>query len=236
MLYIYIYIYIYSIILHVEEVFMINKDSIIKKLGFDGLISTSLIDNFYIITEKKGDRKELYGSNEGMAWYVLKGKVKITCYFKEDDKEFFWELEEGEWFGIEDVILENHAEYDVEAYTDVSVVLVPLRKILNNYSSGKILKKIMRDMAASARIREIKAATRIGYGNEKFFLKYLEKNDFILKYNNTKELSEILNMNQRTLQRTLKKLTEKEIITRETKIIKVPDIQVYEEYMKTLTD
>ena len=214
---------------------MITKEGILKKLEFDEFITTPLMDDFDVITSKKGDRRELYGQNKGVAWYIIKGRVKIICYF-EDGKELFWEVEEGEWFGIEDVVLGTYAKYDAEAYTDVLVVEVPMKKILDKHSSEKILKRVMRDMAASVRIRGIKAATKLSCGNEEFFLKYLEKNDFILEYNNIKELSEILNIRLRTFQRILKKLTEKGIIAKNEKIIKVPDIQTYKEYMETFID
>ena len=147
---------------------MITKEDLLKKLEFDEFISTPLMDDFDVVTSKKGDRRELYGQNKGVAWYLIKGRVKIICYF-EDDKEVFWEVEEGEWFGIEDVVLGTYAEYDAEAYTDALVLEVPMKKILDEYSSEKILKKIMRDMAASVKIRTMKAATKISYGNEDFF-------------------------------------------------------------------
>ena len=67
-------------------------------------------------------------------------------------------------------------------------------------------------------------------------LRGIEKNNFILKYSSINELSKILNIKQRTFQRILKNLTEEGVITNNDKIIKVPDIQAYEEYMETFTD
>ena len=39
---------------------MITKEDLLKKLEFDEFISTPLMDDFNVVTSKKGDRRELW--------------------------------------------------------------------------------------------------------------------------------------------------------------------------------
>lgn len=68
-----------------------------------------------------------------------------------------------------------------------------------------------------------------------FFLKYLERNDFDISYNNLRELSDILNINNRTFQRILKKLVEKGIVCKTRGRIEAKNIEVYRKYIAVLS-
>lgn len=214
---------------------MHTKEEALRDVGLEEIIETSLMEGVHIIEGKTGDDGNLYGYTKGGAWYILRGRVKITSYF-EDGSDFFWEYEEGEWFGMESAVLKAQVQYDAEAYSDVVVLEIPLREIFENENtSKKLLKRIIEIMAISTERREEKAVIRMGYGDEIYFLKYLERNNFDISYNNLRELSDILNINNRTFQRILKKLLEKGIICKARGRIGIKEVDVYRRYLETLS-
>lgn len=214
---------------------MFTMEEALKNLGLEEIIGTPLMEGVRIIEVEAGYEGNLYGYIKGSAWCILKGKVKVTSYF-EDGSDFFWELEEGEWFGMKSAILKTQVKYDVEAYSDVSVLEIPLRELLERKdASRKMLRRIIEIMALKAESREEKAAMRIGYGSERYFLKYLERNDFDISYNNLRELSDILNINNRTFQRILKKLEERKVICKTRGRIEIKSIDAYNSYLEEIS-
>ncbi len=214
---------------------MYTREEALRNVGLEEIIETPLMERVHIIEAKIGDNGNLYGYTKGGAWCILKGRVKIISYF-EDGNDFFWEYEEGEWFGVESAVLKTQVQYDVEAYSDVVVLEIPLREVIERKeTSKKLLRRILEIMAHSTEKREGKAVIRMGYGDEIYFLKYLERNDFHISYSNLRELSEILNINNRTFQRILKKLVEKEIICKSRGRIEVKRMDKYRNYLDELS-
>ena len=214
---------------------MYTREEALKNIGMEELIETPLMEGVHIIEAKTGDNENLYGYAEGGAWCILKGRVKVISYF-EDGSDFFWEHEEGEWFGIESAVLKTQVQYDVEAYSDVVVLEIPLRQIMESKeTSKKMLRRIIEIMALSTERREEKAVVRMGYGDEVYFLKYLERNNFDINYNNLRELSDILNINNRTFQRILKKMVEKGIICKARGRIELKSMENYRRYIADLS-
>jgi len=215
---------------------MIDKKSILKKMNLEELIDLPLFEEVKVMRVKSGDDGEIYGYRSGKAWYILKGRVKLTTYF-EDGREFFWESSEGEWVGIPDSILGTEVEYDAHAYTDAIVIELPFRKMIEGeYSSPTLLRKVIRIMADMIKKNEEAALIRLGYGDEKYFLKYLERNNYILRYKTLADLSELLNINMRTFQRILKRLVEKNIVIKKRGCIEVEDIKRYRSYIEDLSE
>lgn len=218
---------------------MTDKDKIyeiLKKLGLEELKDTRYMDKVQIIQGETGFVAELYGYNEGDAWYIIEGSIKIISYL-EDGREFYWELVEGDCLGIADAILGTYAEYDIEIFKDVVVLQLPLRDIVEGGEvSMDTMRSILHMVARSSKHTGKIAFSRMGYSDELFFLKHLERNDYILTFKNLKGLSELLNINLRTFQRLLKKLVQKDIIFKERGCIKVADLTKYQEYLKELSE
>ncbi len=214
---------------------MFNKEKILKDIGLGDLIENPLIKNVSIIKVKRGNRGDLYGYTKGMAWYILSGNVEMTSYY-EDDCDSSWDLKKGDWFGIANAVLKTPIKYEAEAYSDVVVLEVPINQILESEATSKtLLKKVVEILAFSVEKREERVAIRVGYGDELFFLKYLERNDFIINYPNLNKLSNILNINSRTFQRILKKLEESDIIYKTRGRIEVKKMAAYRKHLKDLS-
>jgi len=186
----------------------------------------------HIIKGDIEDEEKLYGHTEGLAWHILKGKVKMISYF-EDGREFFWELEEGEWFGMEDAVLKSEIQCDVDSYSEAVILEIPLAEIMESEkTSKKLLKKIIEIMSFSTKAREEKGALRIGYRDDLYFLKYLERHNFGINYNSLRELSEVLNINSRTFQRILKRLSCKGILQKTKSRIMVNNMDAFIRYLE----
>lgn len=211
---------------------MFIKEEVLKGLGLEELIETPLMKDIHIIKGDAGERKKLYKCIEGRAWYVLKGRVKMVSFF-EDGREFFWELEDGEWFGIEDAVLKSEGHCDVDSYSEAVILEIPVEKIIEGEMTSKdMLKRIIHIMSLSTKSREEKNALRIGYRDELYFLKYLERRNFNINYSNVKELSETLNINRRTFQRILRRLSCKGILQKTKSKITVDNMEAFIRYLE----
>ncbi len=208
------------------------REEVIKNIGLEEIIGTPLMESVYILKGNTMEDGKLHRYIEGRAWYILRGKVKIISYF-EDGRDFFWELEEGEWFGIENAVLKSEVYSDIDSYSEAVVLEVPLGEIIESEkTSKKLLKKIIQIMSLSAKHREEKGALRIGYNDELYFLKYLEKHNFGISYNSIKDLSEVLNINRRTFQRILKRLSCKGILQKTKNRIMVDNMEAFTRYLE----
>lgn len=141
---------------------MFTREKLLKDVGLEELIETPLMEGVHIVKADTGADGNLYGYAKGGAWYILRGRVKITSYF-EDGRDFFWELGEGEWFGMESAVLKTQVQYDVEAYSDVVVLEIPLRQIVEGEeTSKKMLRRIVEIMALSTERRRLLYVSAMG--------------------------------------------------------------------------
>ncbi|UUV17257.1 hypothetical protein NRK67_00005 [Fusobacteria bacterium ZRK30] len=115
-------------------------------------------------------------------------------------------------------------DVDVIVKEDSIIAYLPLEKVLDLEFKEKIavLEKII-TIGVEDHFKEFNhLLLKSIYSDEEFFIKYLE-NHKVLNIGTSKEISEHLNINLRTLQRLLKKLTEEEIIEKINTKISIKD-------------
>ncbi len=216
---------------------------ILYKLDLKELAGTSFEEYVKVYNLKKGDIIYDRDVKKWGAIYVVKGRIQCLLYTPEGG-EFYINSFEGDISGINYSLLkkydegESFMEVDVEAKEDSTILSLPFERVeemeLEERVKGQILKKVslmgMREHFEHSKY----LIFRNVYSNEEFVIKYLEEyeNESI---RDTKDLSEVLNISLRSLQRVLKKFYQMGFIENTEGHIRLKDREGLKEYKKKFT-
>lgn len=204
--------------------------SILEELEIMDLVDNQLLKEFKVKNFKKNTMILTSGDSSGKVMIVLKGEVKAHLYL-EDGKEFFGVIRKNEFFGLIPTVLNRPVKPDFITTKESEILFFPFKKIMDTRKdiTDRIWNKIAIKTAEEAENIISYTVSRAAYSNELFFLKYLENNNGEIKYSSTTELSENLNIHLRTLQRIIKKLSEKNIIKKFGKTIEIKNMELFKE-------
>ena len=201
---------------------------LIKKLKIEDLVDDQLLKEFKIKKFKKNSLVIASGDCSGKAMYIFKGEVKTQVYTDEGEV-FYGRIKEGDSFGFLSTVLDSPVVPDYVATKESEILSFPLKKIMTTRKDimDRIWAKISIKVAEES-ISIISHIThRVTSSNELILLKNLEDNNGIIKYSTAMELSENLNVHLRTLQRIIKKLSEKNIIEKSIGTIKIKNLELF---------
>ena len=216
-----------------------TKAEILYELGLEELVGTSFEDMIFISEMKEGDYICLEEERELCAYYIIEGKVQAVLYTPEGG-EFYLDFCEGEIAGVNFSFSKKEGggsrlifDADGVAKKDSKIAYLPLEKIMDLEFKGK--KKVLKKLIMMSMDEHFREASHFLlkniYSDEEFFIKHLEECKTI-NARNTKELSEFLNINLRSLQRFLKKLQDQEIIEKCRGRIEIKDQAKLQKYKK----
>ncbi|ADO82029.1 Crp/Fnr family transcriptional regulator [Ilyobacter polytropus] len=209
--------------------------SLLKKLGIENLVDDKLMKEFKINKFKKHSLVLGSGDSSEKVMVILQGEVKVHVY-SDEGGVFYGMLKKGEFFGLISTILNRPVLPDFITTKDSEILIFPLKKIM---TTRKDIMNLIWDKIAIKTAEESvsiisKTLSRATSSNELFFIKYIEKNKGELSYSSTSELSENLNINIRTLQRIIKKLSEKEIIEKSKGLIRIKKYDLFKKHKQSL--
>lgn len=212
---------------------MIMLREAIRSISFDEFIGTKFEKYFSLKKLNKKSLYSLYGKPGDRAFYILSGRLRTFSYFS-DNRVFNWEFKKGTWLALEIVTSDKEYDFDVEALTDVLILEVPLKKILDEYPNLIFYRKVMTIMSDFITLQSTKASLMINYNGEELFMKHLALSNYSIENKPIREIAFSLNLKLRTFQRVLKTLTDLGIIEKEGKKIFVKDLEKYESHLKKL--
>lgn len=215
-----------------------TNSEILHKLGLDKLIGTNFETFMNVIKMKKEDTIYYSQDKEMTAIYVLKGKVQYVVYSPEGG-EFYIDYFPGNLAGIGATLshqiknkMKRSFEADLVAKENSIIVTLPFEKMFDMKFEGKeeTLKKFIFLFAEEHfQVSEYFFHKSL-YSEESFFIKTMEKHKVINK--TTRELSEMLNINLRTLQRIIKNLQKVGVIVKENKRISIGEKNNVDKYKR----
>lgn len=211
-----------------------TKAEILYELNLKELIGTSFEDMIVISDIKVGE----YNDHDKIATYIINGHVQHIIYTPEGGSfymDFFGGEVTGINFSFSNRMVGKSKRFDVDiiAKKPSKIAYLPFEKLMDLRFDGKskVIEKLLM-MGVKEHFEKSKyLLLKNVYSDEEFFIKYLERYKTI-NTRGTKELSELLNIKQRSLQRFLKKLQEQEIIDRSNGRIQIKDQARLEEYKK----
>lgn len=194
---------------------------------------------FKIKTYKKGDIINFTGDSKenGFVWSIVSGNAK-QIFYPDDIREYIVISQKGQWLGAPAIISGTHTVMDVKFLEDTEILVFPLGKIMRERSDimNGLWEKVARDVCNFFLQITFLNMARTTMSNEKIFIKYLTDHNFSTKGVTTKIISEILDINLRTLQRIISKLEKRKLINRKRKLnhIWVNDIESFKMYNRSL--
>ncbi|MCK5779601.1 MAG: hypothetical protein KAH04_01175 [Psychrilyobacter sp.] len=216
---------------------MITKAEILEKINFKELIGTEFEDLMSIEKLSKGTSIYYERFKNFNSYFLIEGKTQHVIYTPEG-REFYRNFFKGEIPGLNFSLSNKESperfrpfDVDVIIKEDSLVAYLPLERVLDLEFDGKVavLEKII-TMGVEDHFKEFNnLLLKSIYSDEEFFIKYLEKKK-IINMKTSKEVSEHLNINLRTLQRFLKKFIEKGIIEKTNTKFSIKDQAKLEEY------
>lgn len=194
---------------------------------------------FKIDRYRKGDIINFTENHEenGLVWCIINGSAK-QIFYSGDSTEYVVISEKKHWLGAPAIILGVHTVMDIEFLEDTEILVFPLGKIMKERDD--IMKELWEKIARDAcdfflRVTFLNMA-KSTMTNEKIFIKYIIDHNFSIRGVSIKTISEILNINLRTLQRIISKLEKRKLIERERKLnnIWTIDRDIFKEYNQSL--
>lgn len=206
--------------------------ALLKDIGWEEFIDTPYEGMFFLKRIQKNDLYPLHGESIARCFYVAEGRVKMIFYSSEG-RELTWTFERGEWFGMEDLISgEMVYLYDIEGMDEALLLEVPLKKLIHQYKCKSFYSKLLKIMADLTYKVGNKIVLMTNYTHEEIFLKFLQDNDYRIEGRKLPEISELVKINLRTLQRVIKKLEVSGVIGRSQDSIEVVDLERFNQQLK----
>ena len=209
---------------------------ILKNIDFEEFVGSPYEEEFSLKKINRRELEPLHGEKLEKCFYVVEGSVRMIFY-SSDGRELTWVFESGSWFGMEDLIAEEeNYPYDIEATEDTILLEVPLRKLLTTYKCKDFYLKLLKIIADTAYDVGNKLAFMMNHSHEEILLKFLQDNGYKVQGKRIPEISELLKINLRTLQRIIKGLEVSGIIIRDKDSIRVKDLKKYDRHSRLPVD
>lgn len=208
---------------------MKTKLDYLRETGLIDILSEDLIGKIKVEEYEKGDIMEMEAFQSGKVWKILEGQAKMTIYM-EHGGEYYGDFSTGEWMGVAACLIDLVGTVDIEAKKKTKVLIIPLKEMIRNHP--EVMQHLWEKIATGSALEFVRVLggtlAKAVLSNEGYFLKYLSQNNMRIKFTNTRELSELLNTNLRTLQRIIRKLKEEGVIEKSRNEIWVVDEEKFE--------
>jgi len=215
----------------------------LMELGLEELIGTSFERSVKIY---KLDREDIIFNEEikkNGSIYIAEGRIQRILYTS-DGGEFYLSHAKGDIAGINLSLIKNYEDYensildidmDIVAKTDSVILFFPFEKVgelnLESCIKDKVLEKIVHLSLKSHYKMSQYFLFKNVCSTEEFVIRALERGK-IKGISSSRERAEILNLNQRSLQRVLKKLYEMEFIEYKEGCVVLKNIEGLEDYKR----
>ena len=212
---------------------MKTKIDYLNEMGLTEILPVGIIEKIKLKTFEKGEVLEMDAFSNGNVWKLIDGKAKMTIYSVHGG-EYYGEFNAGEWIGVAATLMDLGASVvDIEAKEKIKTLIIPIREIIERYPDAMLYLWEGIARASAVEFNRVLGGTftKVVLGNEGYFLKHLKENNGRIVFRNTRELSELLNTNLRTLQRILRKLRDEKIIGKSKHEIWVLDEEKFEEFI-----
>ncbi len=216
---------------------MKKKLDYLRDIGIADILSEDLVKKIKVEEYEKGDIMEMEAFQSGKVWKILDGQAKMTIYM-EHGGEYYGDFTTGEWMGVAACLIDLVGTVDIEAKKKTKVLTIPLKEMIRNHP--EVMQHLWEKIAKGSALEFVRVLggtlAKAVLSNEGYFLKYLSQNNMRVRFTNTRELSELLNTNLRTLQRIIRKLREEGVIEKSRNEIWVVDVEKFEEALISQTE
>jgi len=174
------------------------------------------------ILEDRFGANSLIFSEPGYLYFISEGNVRLHSSTLRG-QEFFKDYQQGNFIWLKDIILGVEPGSYGRAITETILLKIPLKDLAGSTFGEKLWELIAVELAKDYSDFFEDTVNRLKVNSEDYIVNYLIKGRGKISFNSTAELAERLNLNLRTLQRTLKKMIDKKIISKKKNEIELAE-------------
>jgi len=181
---------------------------------------------------KKGEEVAFSAEELEKIYLIIKGEIDINYVAENGNTMHLLIAREGQLVGAVDLPIGNWL-VNMTARTEVKLLGINRDALPALEDSALFWKAMYLDVSRKFREfgeRTFTRSTAVSY--ETYFLLYLKENAYELEFNSLADLAYCLNLEYRNFFRVVKKLTEIGIIVKERNNIYVPDVEIFQNYLR----
>ncbi len=162
---------------------------------------------------------------ESKAYLVKSGDAFVHAYTHEG-LEFHMRLQRGDSIGMLNIFVEEELDFILRGMDRCTVLEIPIKKALQTTNINFILslyEKLLTTMSRNLFKVLKNYAAKVNYTNEQYLLNFIVTRGGSYPFSSTEDLAHLLHMDLRTLQRIVRKLSDRGVISKRKNIIEILD-------------
>ncbi len=197
------------------------------------IISSKSLNKYFSLHHFSGDKIFI---PKGDCLYIVKeGRVVITG-FVEDNLEITMEFNEGDCLGHLELLIDKPLDIMLKGMPSATVLEVPMIKIVDSVGIESLtgLNNLLNKAIVKNALKLIKKhAAKVNFSNEQYVIDFLISNGGEITYTSNEDLTQMLHIEIRTLQRIIKRLIGEKILEKNGKTLRIIDMDSARELLET---
>lgn len=188
----------------------------------DQLVEGGLEDEFILHNLTK---KDILFPKEDKAYLVKSGDAFVYAY-TDEELEFHMKFQRGEGIGMLNIFIEENLDFILRGMDRCTVLEIPIKKALQTTNIKFILslyEKILTAMATNLFKMLKNYAAKVNYTNEQYLLNFIVTRGGSYRFSSTEDLAHLLHIELRTLQRIVRKLSDRGVLIKRKNVIEILD-------------
>ena len=197
------------------------------------IISSKSLNRYFSLHHFSGD--EIFIPKGDCLYIVEEGRVVITG-FVEDSLEITMEFNEGDCLGHLELLIDKPLDIMLKGMPSATVLEVPMIKIVDSVGIESLtgLNNLLNKAIVKNALKLIKKhAAKVNFSNEQYVIDFLISNGGEITYTSNEDLTQMLHIEIRTLQRIIKRLIGEKILEKNGKTLRIIDMHSARELLET---
>ncbi len=170
-------------------------------------------------------KKDALFPKDDKAYLVKSGDAFVHAY-TDDGLEFHIRLQKDEGIGMLNIFIEEELDFILRGMDRCSVLEIPIKKALQT-TNIKFILSLYEKMLSAMSINLFKMlknyAAKVNYTNEQYLLNFIVTRGGSYRFSSSEDLAHLLHIDLRTLQRIIRKLSDRGVLIKKKNIIELLD-------------
>lgn len=204
----------------------------------DEKLRRGLLSECKLLKYKAEDVEYISTEGRSSAYAILSGRINVRVFLNEST-DYVIPWENKNWYGAMSILAEDYTECEIIFLEDTNVLSFPLKALLEAapQENFELLMRLMKMGAKAFREVQVQNIKRAALSTEAYFLSSFKDNDYRYDGLSIPDISYLLKINTRTLQRVIQALENKNLIVRDKvkKIIYAKDRDKIDDYLESIS-
>lgn len=158
--------------------------------------------------------------------YLIKSGDAFVYAYTDDGLEFHMRFQRGEGIGVLNIFIEEDLDFILRGMDRCTVLEIPIKKALQTTNIKFILslyEKMLTAMSTNLFKVLKNYAAKVNYTNEQYLLNFIVTRGGSYSFSSSEDLAHLLHIDLRTLQRIIRKLSDRGVIIKRKNVIELLD-------------